>query len=82
MKSVDELKSNEGVVMTLDGHDVAIYKNENGEIIKLSPVCTHTGCTVEWNNNDKTWDCPCHGSRFSPTGKIIHDPAKKDLERF
>ncbi len=75
----EELKSGQGEVREIGGEKVAVYKNENGQLIKLSPVCTHLGCIVGWNNQENTWDCPCHGSRFNPEGEVIQGPANKKL---
>ena len=44
-----------------------------------APRCPHLGCALRWNEQERSWDCPCHGSRFSETGKLIDDPAEKDL---
>ena len=60
------LPAGEGAVLTLDGERVAVYRNPGGELHALSPVCTHLGCLVGWNTAEKSWDCPCHGSRFDP----------------
>jgi Rieske Fe-S protein len=60
---------------------VAGYKDPDGVLHKLSAVCTHLGCVVAWNPAEQTWDCPCHGSRFSFDGRVIQGPAVKDLER-
>lgn len=64
-----------------NGEKVAAYRDESGEVHGVSHVCTHLGCSVLFNNAEKTWDCPCHGSRFDHTGKVIQGPAMKDLER-
>jgi len=74
-----ELLPGEGAIIDINGKKVAAYKNEAGELIKLSPVCTHLGCIVGWNNTDKTWDCPCHGSRYTKEGKVMNWPAQRDL---
>ena len=58
----------------------AIYKDRNGTTHTFSATCTHLGCTVTWNNLEKSFDCPCHGSRFSYRGKVINGPANTDLE--
>jgi len=79
MKKISDLKNNQGAIVELKGEKAAAYKDKTGKIIYLSPVCRHRGCIVEWNYDDKTWDCPCHGSRYEADGKVRHGPAKKDL---
>lgn len=74
-----ELQPGEGALIDRDGQKVAAYKTADGRIVALSPICTHMGCTVGWNGNEKTWDCPCHGSRYDKEGKVIQGPATKDL---
>jgi len=78
--SVDELKLGEGKVMRLENEKVAAYRDGDGKITLLSPVCTHLSCIVHWNAADKTWDCPCHGSRFKPTGEVFSGPAEEPLK--
>jgi glycine/D-amino acid oxidase-like deaminating enzyme/nitrite reductase/ring-hydroxylating ferredoxin subunit len=68
-----------GKILELDGHRVAAYRHDDGEVTLLSPTCTHLGCQVEWNNTEHTWDCPCHGSRFLPTGEVLSGPAEKPM---
>jgi len=59
-----------------------VYKDERGESYAYSGVCTHLGCTVAWNPLEKSFDCPCHGSRFSgSSGRVINGPANSNLER-
>jgi glycine/D-amino acid oxidase-like deaminating enzyme/nitrite reductase/ring-hydroxylating ferredoxin subunit len=65
----------EGRVLTLEGNRYAVYRNGNGELSAVSPVCTHLGCLVHWNSSATTWDCPCHGSRFDPHGRVLNGPA-------
>lgn len=80
--SIDDvinLAPGQGGVFTIDGKKVAVYKNEDGTSVKISAVCTHLGCIVGWNGQEKTWDCPCHGSKFSIEGKVLNGPAQKDL---
>lgn len=60
----------------------AVYKDENGDLHHLSAVCPHLGGIVRWNNLEKTWDCPCHGSRFGPTGEVINGPANRGLKQI
>lgn len=79
--SVDELAAGEGRIMKVDGHKVAAYRDAAGNLTLLSPVCTHLKCIVHWNRADRTWDCPCHGSRFHPTGEVVSGPAEDPLEK-
>ena len=80
--SFDEINNNSGAVVEINNQKVGIYKDENGKIYAVKPVCTHLGCLLSWNDVDKTWDCPCHGSRFDYKGKNIYDPAFKNLEIY
>ena len=68
-------------IAQLDGEKVAAFRDEDGTLHAVSPVCTHLGCQLNWNSGDRSWDCPCHGSRFSPDGEILHGPAVRPLER-
>lgn len=70
----------EGKIVEVEGTKVGIYRDAAGKFFAIKPVCTHLGCELSWNNLEKTWDCPCHGSRFSYTGKSLYDPSIKDLE--
>lgn len=76
----DALRPGEGKLLKIDGKKMAVYKAKNGTITKLSPVCTHLGCAVRWNDADSTWDCPCHGSRFRATGEVLAGPAERGLK--
>ncbi|MFB1481237.1 FAD-dependent oxidoreductase [Corallococcus sp. RDP092CA] len=69
----------EAKILEVDGRKVAVYREEDGTPHAVSPVCTHLGCHVHWNTAERTWDCPCHGGRFSPTGRVLNGPAVKDL---
>ena len=80
MEPVD-LKNGEGAVLVVGKNKVAAYKDEKGNLFILSPKCMHRGCTVKWNSAEKTWDCPCHGSRYKFDGTVIHGPAAKNLEK-
>jgi glycine/D-amino acid oxidase-like deaminating enzyme/nitrite reductase/ring-hydroxylating ferredoxin subunit len=80
--SWDQLKRNQGMIISLDGKKVAAYRDARGKVSLCSPVCTHLKCIVAWNNAEKTWDCPCHGSRFKPTGEVLAGPAEEDLEKL
>lgn len=80
--STAQLARGEGRILKLDGKKVAAYRDDHGAVTLCSPVCTHLKCIVEWNNAEKTWDCPCHGSRFQPTGEVISGPAEEPLEKL
>ena len=58
------------------------HKDENEKIFKVNPVCSHLWCELAWNNLEKTWDCPCHGSRFTYDGKSIYAPSIKNLQSY
>ncbi len=78
----NEIKNNSGSIIEVNGEKVGIYKDGNGKIYAVKPICTHLGCLLSWNDIDKTWDCPCHGSRFNFDGKNLYDPAFKNLETY
>ena len=78
-RSLDELKRGEGRVLDLDGQRIAAYRDPRGVVSLRSAVCTHMGCLVAWNTAERTWDCPCHGSRFSPEGDVLAGPAERPL---
>lgn len=80
-KEFDELKPGEGRLMNVNGEKLAVAKDKDNTIYALSPVCTHLKCFVLWNNSEKSWDCPCHGSRFNIKGEVITGPAVKALEQ-
>jgi len=77
--SVRELKRGDGMIVRSRGKKVAAFRDRDGNLVKLSPVCPHMGCYVRWNSAESTWDCPCHGSRFKPTGEVIAGPAEDGL---
>ena len=79
-RSLRTIRRNTGTVVEVAGRPVAAYRNEKGKLFTLSPVCTHLGCRVHWNDSDATWECPCHGSRFQPTGEVIAGPAERPLQ--
>ena len=76
---VEEIPPGEGAVIRDGLSKIAVYRDENGELHRRSAVCTHLGCIVRFNSLEKTWDCPCHGSRFSTSGEAINSPAIKPL---
>ncbi len=70
-----------GVVVSGD-KKIAAWRDGGGALHAVSATCTHKGCTVTWNNADRTWDCPCHGSIFAADGSVLHGPARKPLQRI
>jgi nitrite reductase/ring-hydroxylating ferredoxin subunit len=74
-----EVAPGSGAVVRRRGRPIAVYRDEQGAVHERSAVCRHLGCIVHWNDAMKTWDCPCHGSRFAPTGEVVHGPARSDL---
>lgn len=78
--TADSLAPGEGGIVELDGHKVAAFRDDDGGFHAVSPVCTHVGCLVAFNPAERTWDCPCHGSRFTTDGHVLEGPALKDLE--
>ena len=79
--AVEDLPTGHGGVVDVDGEKVGAYRDENGELFLVSTRCPHLGCQLEWNPDEKSWDCPCHGSRFDCRGGLISGPAQIDLER-
>ncbi|NLA39694.1 MAG: FAD-dependent oxidoreductase [Methanomicrobiales archaeon] len=71
----------EGRVIEADGQKVAVYRDGPGALHVLDPTCMHMACTVTWNNAEKSWDCPCHGSRYDAYGRVIESPSVRDLMR-
>jgi Rieske Fe-S protein len=78
-RPVESLRPGEGGILSTAEGKVAVCRDRAGSIHSCSAVCTHLGCDVAWNHAEQTWDCPCHGSRFSPEGKVINGPAVTDL---
>jgi glycine/D-amino acid oxidase-like deaminating enzyme/nitrite reductase/ring-hydroxylating ferredoxin subunit len=74
------LAPDSGAVIRRRGKKVAVYCDDGGHHHEFSAVCPHLGCIVSWNSVEKTWDCPCHGSRFGPHGNVVNGPANADLE--
>lgn len=79
VETVDEIAKDSGAVIRRGLSKVAVYRDAKGKLHELSAVCTHLGCIVHWNTPEKTWDCPCHGSRFDKLGKVVNGPANTDL---
>ncbi|WP_305066684.1 FAD-dependent oxidoreductase [Methanoculleus sp.] len=79
-REIKAIPPGEGKVVELDGQKVAIVRDGSGEVTTLDATCMHMGCTVAWNNAEKSWDCPCHGSRYDADGKVIGSPTVRDLK--
>ncbi|WP_051317266.1 FAD-dependent oxidoreductase [Ectobacillus panaciterrae] len=82
LRTPEELVTGEGSVVRVDGKRAGAYKDDEGVLHIVDTTCTHLGCEVEWNRGDRTWDCPCHGSRFSIDGDVIEGPAQKPLKKL
>lgn len=78
-ETLDAIKKDEGKIIEIENTKIGIYRDENGKYFAIKPVCSHLGCELSFNENEKTWDCPCHGSRFSYTGKSIYAPSIDDI---
>jgi Rieske Fe-S protein len=78
-RSVADLGPGEGALVLEDGKRLAAYRDPEGGAHVVSSRCTHMGCTVGWNDAEKTWDCPCHGSRYDRFGEVVRGPATRAL---
>ncbi len=81
-RSLRSVKRGTGQIVERDGRKVAAYRAPDGTVMLRSAICTHMGCVVSWNTAERTWDCPCHGSRFTPDGDVIAGPAESPLEKI
>jgi Rieske Fe-S protein len=79
VKEAREMKAGTGALIRHGLSKKAVYRDTRGTLHERSAVCPHLGCVVDWNSEEKTWDCPCHGSRFDPFGKVLNGPANTDL---
>jgi Rieske Fe-S protein len=77
--SVADVRPGQGAIVRVRGERLAVYRDPRGAVHAMSGVCTHLGCIVKFNEAEKTWDCPCHGSRFSLDGSVIDGPATRAL---
>ena len=79
VSSVEEIAPGEGGILRRGLSKVAVHRDASGRLVERSAVCRHLGCLVEWNSGEKTWDCPCHGSRYTAEGRVVNGPASTDL---
>lgn len=79
-KRPEELANDEGSVVKVNGRRAGAYRDADGQLFLIDTTCTHMGCEVEWNDGERTWDCPCHGSRFSYRGEVVEGPAEQPLK--
>jgi len=82
IKSIAELKPRQGAIVNMKGKKAAVYKDESGMVHTFSAICPHLGCVLQWNGDEHSFDCPCHGSRFTCQGVVVNGPAKEDMERW
>ena len=78
-RSLREVPRGSGKIVEVKGQKLAVYRNDRGVVTKRSAICTHMGCVVDWNEAERTWDCPCHGSRFKTDGAVLAGPAESPL---
>ncbi len=78
-ESIENIPKNTGKIIKINGKNIGVYKDENNKVYKINPYCSHLGCLLTFNIQDKTWDCPCHGSRFDIHGNIINNPANEKI---
>jgi Rieske Fe-S protein len=76
----DDIRAGEGALIRSGAKKIAVYRDPERGLHACSAVCTHLGCLVSWNSVEKSWDCPCHGSRFDPLGRVLNGPAVRDLQ--
>ena len=79
VSGLEQIEPGTGAVLREGARKIAAYRAEDGEVHLRSAVCPHLQCVVDWNHTEKSWDCPCHGSRFTATGRVINGPANTDL---
>lgn len=80
VEAVDEIAAGQGAIVREGQKKLAVYRDEQGELHAFSAACTHLGCVVSWNSAERSWDCPCHASRFNVQGDVLHGPASAPLE--
>lgn len=81
-ENISSINREDAKIIEIDGKKVGIYKDKDGELYGINPVCSHLGCELQYNKEEKTWDCPCHGSRFDINGNSLYSPSVKDLDKI
>lgn len=81
-ETISSIALNDGKVVEIEGKKVGIYKDSNGNLHAIKPVCSHLGCILEFNKVEKTWDCPCHGSRYDYEGNCIYGPSNQSIPKI
>ena len=81
-KSLSNIKNDDGKIIEIDNKKIGAYRDNNGNLHLVKPFCSHLGCELTFNNLEKTWDCPCHGSKFNFDGKSLYSPGINDLEKY
>ena len=82
LKNTADLPAGEGDVLSSGLKKIAVYRDYDNSLKAFSAVCPHLGCIVQWNRDEKSFDCPCHGSRFATDGTVINGPSKTDLHKI
>jgi glycine/D-amino acid oxidase-like deaminating enzyme/nitrite reductase/ring-hydroxylating ferredoxin subunit len=82
VKSLNEVKPDQGAIINLGAKKTAVYRDDQNVLHAFSAICPHLGCVVQWNASEKSFDCPCHGSRFTCLGKVVNGPALGDLKKI
>ena len=82
LPGIADVRAGSGAVLRRGLQKIAVYRGEDGRVTVCSATCPHLGGVVRWNSAEQSWDCPCHGSRFAPTGEVLNGPANDPLERL
>ncbi|PRD57230.1 FAD-dependent oxidoreductase [Sphingobacterium gobiense] len=85
LEEIDELATlsrGEGKILNYKGKRIGLFKDERGELFAVDPVCRHAACIVKWNNTERSWDCPCHGARYAPDGRLLNGPSVAPLSQL
>lgn len=77
--SVEDVPAGSGRILTVDRKPCAVYRDDDGQVSAVSAECTHRGCLVAFTDTERTWECPCHGSRFTTDGTVLDGPANRPL---